>query len=63
MVGVRQRADMLSIALLLLLLAELAASLLFTPASRSDIMADLWLYRRPRDGLFLLNYLVQSNSC
>ncbi len=42
--------------------AELAASLLFAPAARTDSMADLWLYRRPSDGLFLLNYLVQSNS-
>ena len=47
---------------LLLALLELASSLLFTPASRTDVMADLWLYRRPSDGMYLLNYLVQSNS-
>jgi hypothetical protein len=50
---------------LLLLLAASARSaraLLFTPQSRTDYMADLWLYRDPRSGSFLLNYLVQSNS-
>eukprot|EP01052_Picozoa_sp_SAG31_P025424 SAG31_NODE_2227_length_6148_cov_5.268309_11_plen_94_part_00 len=50
------------LAALLLASMDLAPSLLFAPASRTDSMADLWLYRRASDGLFLLNYLVQSNS-